>query len=416
MRHRPIAGLGRQLAVALRQPAMTEHIKMEGGSAVQVSFKSKSFFLLVPDADKPLEGDGPGPQADGHPGIVEPVRGKAEAGVKLGHAQPTGVQHMAFAGTRGLHPAQGGGTLAAVIARKIEKPHPQQDDRTKRVNEHHASHKGLNADTTTCDASTATGSSAPDGVRPQTVLADQRPQCPIDHRLPRLQSIRGICLYETSGTRNSRPCGALTSSVLPGDFLQPPGTGHISAAARRICPGGGLIRSQPLRRWQGLRIKPDSSAVGFIVAEAGSRGPVTSSPSMFCPAPRSGIGSQLLHAAEERLRAAGCHSVILETAVDNPAAVSFYKRHHYSVIKTLPRYYSNGVDAFVLKKDLLSPAAPAKLPQESPVQNERLRFRERRVRSATKLPGAWFRAAKSCPARARSRFLIACSGVRWRRR
>jgi hypothetical protein len=33
------------------------------------------------------------------------------------------------------------------------------------------------------------------------------------------------------------------------------------------------------------------------------------------------------------------------------------------VTKTLPRYYSNGVDAFVMKKDLLSPAPPANLPQ-----------------------------------------------------
>jgi ribosomal protein S18 acetylase RimI-like enzyme len=55
--------------------------------------------------------------------------------------------------------------------------------------------------------------------------------------------------------------------------------------------------------------------------------------------------------------------VVLETAVDNTAAVSFYKRHRYNVIKTLPRYYSNGVDAFVMKKDLLSPAQPANLPQ-----------------------------------------------------
>ena len=60
----------------------------------------------------------------------------------------------------------------------------------------------------------------------------------------------------------------------------------------------------------------------------------------------------LLGSAENRLRAAGCSSVELETAVDNLPALSFYKRHSYSVIKTFPRYYSNGVDALVLEKDL----------------------------------------------------------------
>ena len=112
------------------------------------------------------------------------------------------------------------------------------------------------------------------------------------------------------------------------------------------------------------RGQPARTAVGFIVAEAGSRGHghiITID--VLDHARRAGIGSQLLHAAEERLRAASCHSVVLETAVDNTAAVSFYKRHRYNVIKTLPRYYSNGVDAFVMKKDLLSPAQPANLPQ-----------------------------------------------------
>jgi ribosomal-protein-alanine N-acetyltransferase len=110
--------------------------------------------------------------------------------------------------------------------------------------------------------------------------------------------------------------------------------------------------------------RPSRTAVGFIVSEAGSRGHghiITID--VLGHARRAGIGSQLLHAAEDRLRAAGCHSVVLETAVDNTDAVSFYKRHRYNVTKTLPRYYSNGVDALVMKKDLLSPAPPANLPQ-----------------------------------------------------
>ena len=95
------------------------------------------------------------------------------------------------------------------------------------------------------------------------------------------------------------------------------------------------------------------SVAGFIVAEADGRGRghiITID--VMAAARRSGVGSLLLGAAEDRLRAAGCSSVELETAVDNLSALSFYKRHCYSVIKMFPRYYSNGVDALVLEKDL----------------------------------------------------------------
>ena len=73
---------------------------------------------------------------------------------------------------------------------------------------------------------------------------------------------------------------------------------------------------------------------------------------MVAAARRAGVGSLLLRAAEDRLRCAQCPSVGLETAVDNVSALAFYKRHGYSVIETLPRYYSNGVDALVLEKNL----------------------------------------------------------------
>lgn len=94
-----------------------------------------------------------------------------------------------------------------------------------------------------------------------------------------------------------------------------------------------------------------SEIEGFIVAHSGTVGHIITI-DVRASARRAGVGSLLLRAAEERLQAAGSHAVGLETAVDNISALSFYKRHGYSVIKTWPRYYSNGVDALVLKKEL----------------------------------------------------------------
>jgi ribosomal-protein-alanine N-acetyltransferase len=104
----------------------------------------------------------------------------------------------------------------------------------------------------------------------------------------------------------------------------------------------------------GPAVESPAKVLGFIVAQVKRRGIGHILTIDVPPASRRfGIGSKLLTTAEERLRAAACRSVVLETAVDNAAALAFYKRHHYSVVKTMPRYYSNGVDAFVLEKELL---------------------------------------------------------------
>ncbi len=71
-------------------------------------------------------------------------------------------------------------------------------------------------------------------------------------------------------------------------------------------------------------------------------------------AQRSGVGSKLLRAAEERLLKLSCRRLYLETAVDNLPAIAFYQRHQYFVVRTVPGYYFNGVDALILEKDLLS--------------------------------------------------------------
>ena len=97
--------------------------------------------------------------------------------------------------------------------------------------------------------------------------------------------------------------------------------------------------------------------VGFIVAEVDRRGMghiITID--VVAAARRFGVGSGLLAAAEDQFRAVQCRGVRLETAVDNLGALAFYKRHGYFLERTVPHYYSNGVDALILRKDLLPQA------------------------------------------------------------
>ena len=97
----------------------------------------------------------------------------------------------------------------------------------------------------------------------------------------------------------------------------------------------------------------DGKTVGFVVIDRDREGQGHVITIDVLPeARRSGLGSQLMAAAEERLRKLGCSTVFLEAAVDNAAALAFYKRHGYSVVQTIPRYYLDSIDALVLVKDL----------------------------------------------------------------
>lgn len=64
----------------------------------------------------------------------------------------------------------------------------------------------------------------------------------------------------------------------------------------------------------------------------------------------TGVGDKMLSAAEEKLHEAGCEYISLEVAVDNSRALRFYKKHGYSVLKTLPRYYMDSVDGLLMGK------------------------------------------------------------------
>ncbi|HEY6251529.1 MAG TPA: N-acetyltransferase, partial [Candidatus Angelobacter sp.] len=67
---------------------------------------------------------------------------------------------------------------------------------------------------------------------------------------------------------------------------------------------------------------------------------------------RSGLGSRLLNAAEEKIKAAGASYLSLETAIDNLAALHFYKKHGYVGLKILPNYYLDSIDALMMGKKL----------------------------------------------------------------
>jgi [ribosomal protein S18]-alanine N-acetyltransferase len=114
-----------------------------------------------------------------------------------------------------------------------------------------------------------------------------------------------------------------------------------------------LVAEAERGRDRGVGADGDHKAAirGFIVAYGGATGHIITI-DVLAPARRYGLGSQLLGAAESRLRAGGARAVGLETAVDNHPAIAFYKRHGYDVVGTWPRYYSNGIDALVMKKEL----------------------------------------------------------------
>ena len=69
-------------------------------------------------------------------------------------------------------------------------------------------------------------------------------------------------------------------------------------------------------------------------------------------AQHSGVGTLLMISAEAELKQAGCDYVSLEVAVDNEPALKFYKKHGYSVLKVLPRYYLDSIDGLLMGKKL----------------------------------------------------------------
>ena len=73
---------------------------------------------------------------------------------------------------------------------------------------------------------------------------------------------------------------------------------------------------------------------------------------------RQHVGSRLLAAVEKNFAYRGVRAILLETAIDNEAAVAFWKSHGYRVEAVLKRYYLGRLDAYEMRKKLLDSNSP----------------------------------------------------------
>jgi ribosomal-protein-alanine N-acetyltransferase len=67
---------------------------------------------------------------------------------------------------------------------------------------------------------------------------------------------------------------------------------------------------------------------------------------------RRGVGHILLEEIERQLREAGATAVLLEVAVDNAAAQTFYEHHGFVRTGRIPGYYLGRIDALAMEKPL----------------------------------------------------------------
>lgn len=67
---------------------------------------------------------------------------------------------------------------------------------------------------------------------------------------------------------------------------------------------------------------------------------------------RARAGTTLLRAAEESLARRGASEIELETAVDNSAAIEFWKKNGYLTRGILKNYYPGGLAAYAMMKRL----------------------------------------------------------------
>ena len=69
---------------------------------------------------------------------------------------------------------------------------------------------------------------------------------------------------------------------------------------------------------------------------------------------KSGIGSALITKFLEEMLIQNIKQVDLEVRTNNTAAINFYKKHGFDIVETIPKFYQNGEDAYIMNLVLRS--------------------------------------------------------------
>ena len=123
-------------------------------------------------------------------------------------------------------------------------------------------------------------------------------------------------------------------------------------------PAGIAYSKTTLRYFLGLKSADclvaleDGKIVGFILTEENAPLAHIITLDVAEKLRRRGIGSALLAECEKNLARRGVRHILLETAIDNEAAIAFWKRHGYGVAATLKNYYLRRLDAYEMRKIL----------------------------------------------------------------
>lgn len=67
---------------------------------------------------------------------------------------------------------------------------------------------------------------------------------------------------------------------------------------------------------------------------------------------RQGIGKKLVNFIIQKLKKKGIKEIFLHTRIKNRVASSFYKKLGFRTIKIIKRYFQNGEDAYLMRKEL----------------------------------------------------------------